>query len=71
MTAAPAETRTDPVAAVRWGWVGLVVLAALWTVAHIGCHGDDDNELGVSPPVERRVETIFRHDGGPDPGLTA
>lgn len=48
MTAAPA-TASDKTAFSRWGWAGAIVLIALWTVAHIGCHGDEDTELSVAP----------------------
>jgi len=30
----------------------VTVFIALWTVAHIGCHSDEDTELGVIPPAE-------------------
>jgi len=32
----------------------VTALVAIWTVAHIGCHSDEDTELGVTPPVETR-----------------
>jgi len=30
----------------------VTVLVAVWTVAHIGCHSDQDTELGLTPPAE-------------------
>jgi hypothetical protein len=33
----------------------LSILVAVWTVAHIGCHSDEDTELGVTPPTETRT----------------
>src|SRR5262249_10939745 len=50
MTAATENLRAVRPAA-RGGWVGVVLVVALWTVAHIGCHGNDDSELSVTPPV--------------------
>jgi hypothetical protein len=32
----------------------VIILIAVWTVAHIGCHSDHDTELGVTPPAEAR-----------------
>jgi hypothetical protein len=32
----------------------VTALIAIWTVAHIGCHSDEDTELGVMPPTDAR-----------------
>ena len=39
----------------RVSWLVSIVIA-VWTVVHIGCHSDDDTELGVTPPTENRSE---------------
>jgi hypothetical protein len=33
----------------------VTAIVAVWTVAHIGCHSDEDTELGVTPPTENRT----------------
>jgi hypothetical protein len=41
----------------RWGgWLGLLLLAGHLIFCH-GCHGDEDNELCMPPPVREKSET--------------
>jgi hypothetical protein len=54
MTVAAADdVRAAPA---RWGWAAALLVVALWTVGHIGCHRDEDTELGVTPPANRAAE---------------
>jgi len=46
------ETRESCIAQ-RVSWI-VAAIVVVWTVAHLGCHSDEDTELGLMPPVETR-----------------
>ena len=64
MTAVVTTEDRVALAPVRWGWAGALLIVTLWLVAHIGCHGNEDTELGVTPPVTKSVNEADRHDEG-------
>jgi hypothetical protein len=53
MTATAVDVRVAPS---RWVWATAFVLVAAWTVAHIGCHGNEDTELGVAVPAREHPD---------------